>query len=226
MNRVRWLHAQWPLPIRAVGKKLVETPFTDERMDGFAIERIRDDFVEGRYIEKYNYQEVISTPFGTEEVFDRVGYRTTEFTLFDSSPHIELRNYQRSIKEFISRLLEACSFNLVVTPITVNLIEWVSALQLAVDQEITVDSLQVSGVEIDQGVTGKILLKGLRDVREATDVLLAGRKHVLEKVQVKFAGLHKTVVIQLSNNGTAKLPAMLPKDLLHHLRVSFPTGVR
>ena len=200
-------------------------PFTDERMDGFAIERIRDEFIEGRYIEKYNYQEVISTPFGSEEVLDRIGYRTTEFTFFDSPPHIELRNYQRSLKELISRLLEACSFNLVVTPPTVNLIEWVSALQVAVDQEITVDSLQVSGVEIDEGVTGKILLKGVRDVREATDVLLAGRKHALEKVQVKFTDFNKTVAIQLSNKGTAKLPAVLPNDLLRHLRVSFPRGV-
>lgn len=137
-------------------------------------------------------------------------------------PHIELRNYQRSLKELISRLLEACNFNLVVTPPTVNLIEWVSALQDAVDKEIMVDSLQVSGVEIDYGVTGKILLKGVKDVREATNTLLAGRKHELEKVQIKFTELNKTIAIQLSNKGTAKLPAVLPDDLLRQLRVSFP----
>ena len=200
-------------------------PFTEESMDGFVIERIRDDFIEGRYIEKYNYQEVISTPFGSEEVLDRIGYRTTEFTLFNSPPHIELRNYQRSLKELISRLLEACSFNLVVAPPTVNLIEWVSALQDNLDQEVTVNSLQVSDVEIGEGVTGKILLKGVKDVREATDLLLSGRKHVLEKVQVKFADQHKTVAIQLSSSGTAKLPAVLPSDLLRQLRVSFPRRI-
>ncbi|MAG68021.1 hypothetical protein N7388_04775 [Stutzerimonas stutzeri] len=225
MNRVRWLDAQWPSSIRAVGKKLVDMPFTEESMDGFVIERIRDDFIEGRYIEKYNYQEVISTPFGSEEVLDRIGYRTTEFTLFNSPPHIELRNYQRSLKELISRLLEACSFNLVVAPPTVNLIEWVSALQDNLDQEVTVNSLQVSDVEIGEGVTGKILLKGVKDVREATDLLLSGRKHVLEKVQVKFADQHKTVAIQLSSSGTAKLPAVLPSDLLRQLRVSFPRRI-
>ena len=225
MNRVRWLNAQWPSSIRAEGKRLIEMPFTDERMDGFAIERIRDDYIEGRYIEKYNYQEVISTPFGSEEVLDRIGYRTTEFTLFDSPPHIELRNYQRSIKELISRLLEACNFNLAVTSPTVNLSEWVSALQVSVDEQITVDSLQVSGVEIDEGVTGKILLKGIKDVREATNVLLADRKHVLEKVQVKFVECNKIVAIQLSNKGTAKLPAALSNNLLHHLRASFPRSI-
>lgn len=225
MNRVRWLDAQWPSSIRVIGKKLIDMPFTEESMDGFTIERIRDDFIEGRYIEKYNYQEVISTPFGGEEVRDRIGYRTTDFTLFNSPPHIELRNYQRNLKELISRLLEACSFKLVVTPPTVNLIEWVSALQDILDQEITVDSLQVSGVEIDDGVTGKILLKGVKDVREATDLLLAGRKHVLEKVQVKFSHQHKMVAIQLSNNGTAKLPAVLLSDLLRQLRASFPRRI-
>ncbi|MAB99252.1 MULTISPECIES: hypothetical protein [Pseudomonadaceae] len=225
MNRVRWLDAQWPSSIRAVGKKLIDMPFTEESMDGFVIERIRDDFIEGRYIEKYNYQEVISTPFGGEEVLNRVGYRTTEFTLFNSPPHIELRNYQRSLKELISRLLEACNFNLVVTPPTVNLIEWVSALQGNLDQEVTVNSLQVSDVEIGEGVTGKILLKGVKDVREATDLLLSGRKHVLEKVQVKFSDQHKTVTIQLSSSGTAKLPAVLPSDLLRQLRVSFPRRI-
>jgi hypothetical protein len=65
----------------------------------------------------------------------------------------------------------------------------------------------------------------VKDVREATDLLLSGRKHVLEKVQVKFSDLHKTVTIQLSSSGTAKLPAVLPSDLLRQLRVSFPRSI-
>lgn len=223
MNRVRWLDAQWPLSIRSLGKKLIEMPYTEERMDGFAIERIRDSYIEGSYIEKYNYQEVISTPFGNEEVIDRVGYRTTDFTLFNSSPHIELRNYQRSLKEFISRLLEACNFNLVVSPPSVNLTSWVSALEAAIDQDIVVDSLQVSGVDIDQGVTGKILLRGVKDVREASQILLDGRKHVLEKVQVKFTEFNRVVTVQLTNKGTVRLPRLLPNNILNHLRASFPS---
>lgn len=222
MNRVRWLGAQWPFPIRTIGKRLVEMPFTNEKMDGFSIERIREDFIEGRYIEKYNYQEVISTPFGDEEVIERFGYRTTEFSLFDSSPHIELRNSQRSIKELISRLLEACNFDLVVVPLTVSLADWVSNLQVELDRKITVDSLQVSGVEIGEGVVGKVLLKGIKDVREAAETLLAGRKHELEKVQIKFPDSEKTVAIQLSNKGTATIPSMLSADVLRHLRSSLP----
>ncbi len=224
MNRVRWLDAQWPLSMRVIGKKLIDMPFTEESMDGFVIERIRDDFIEGRFIEKYSYQEVISTPFGREEVLDRIGYRTTEFTLFDSSPHIELRNYQRNLKEFINRLLQVCSFNLVVTSPAVNLLEWITSLQDVLDRQLTVDSLQVSGVEMDKNIVGKVLLKGGVDVRQSMRDLLAGRKYILEKVQVKFVGLDRVVAIQLSNNGTAKLPSGPSSDLLRQLREAFPSA--
>lgn len=222
MNRVRWLSAEWPLSIRTVGKRLLEMPFSEEKMHGFLIERIRDDHVEGRYVEKYSYEEVISNPFGCEDVVDRVGYRTTEFTLYSTSPQIELRNCQRSVKGFVSRLLEACSFNLVVKPPTVDLNEWISGLQAAMEQEVVIDSLQVSGVEIDEGVTGKILFKGVRDVRRASDTLLSGRKHVLDTVQFKIFEYNKVFVIQLNNKGTAKLPVLLPDELLRQLRETFP----
>ena len=53
MNRVRWLNAQWPSSMRTIGNKLKAMPFSEDSMDGFAIERVRDDFIEGRYIEKY-----------------------------------------------------------------------------------------------------------------------------------------------------------------------------
>lgn len=166
MNRVRWLHAQWPSAMRTIGSKLKAMPFTEESMDGFAIERVRDDFIEGRFIEKYVYEEVLADPFGKEEVIERTGYRSTDFTLFSQFPYIELRNGQRSIKEFVNRLLQACNFNLVVSPITVNLLDWVASFQKTAGQKIVVDSVQVSGVALEEGITGKILLKGDRDVRD------------------------------------------------------------
>lgn len=222
MNRVRWLIAKWPSSMRAIGNKLQEMPFSEESMDGFAIERIRDDFIEGRYIEKYVYQEVIVDPFGKEEVIERTGYRSTNFTLFAQPPYIELRNGQRSIKEFINRLLQACNFNLVVSPVTANLLDWIASFQKSLGQKIVVDSLQVSGVELEEGVIGKMLLKGDKDVREAVDNILAGRRYTLEKVQVKLTASGKSISIHLANNGTAKIPSDHTSDLLPLLRKSFP----
>ncbi|MCZ2895698.1 hypothetical protein MTR01_16880 [Burkholderia thailandensis] len=224
MNRVRWLNAQWPSTMRTIGNKLKAMPFTEESMDGFVIERIRDDFIEGRFIEKYAYQEIIADPFGTEEVIERTGYRSTEFTLFSQFPYIELRNGQRSIKEFVNRLLQACNFSLVVSPVTVNLMDWVVSFQKTSGQRILVDSVQVSGVALEEGITGKILLKGDRDVREAIDNIVGGKRYTLEKVQVKLDGVGKNLAIHLANNGTAKIPPDHTSELLPLLRQSFPKG--
>jgi hypothetical protein len=224
MNRVRWLNAQWPFSMRTIGNKLKGMPFSEESMDGFSVERIRDDFIEGRFIEKYAYQEVIADPFGKEEVIERTGYRSTDFTLFAQFPYIEIRNGQRSIKEFVNRLLQVCDFNLVVSPVTINLLDWVASFQKIVGQKVVVDSLQVSGVELEEGITGKILLKGDKDVREAINNIVGGKKYTLEKVQVKLTSSGKSMSIQLANNGTAKTPVEHTSDLLPQLRWSFPNG--
>lgn len=224
MNRIRWLNAQWPSSMRTIGEKLKAIPFTEETMDGFSIERIRDDFIEGRFIEKFIYREVIADPFGNEEEIERTGYRTTVFTLFSQFPYIEIRNGQRSIKEFVNRLLQACDFNLVVTPVTVNLLDWVVFFQKLLGQKVVVDSLQVSGVELDGGITGKILLKGKSDVRDAIGNIVGGKRYTLEKVQVKLTDSGKSISIHLANNGTAKIPPDQTSDLLRLLRQSLPSG--
>lgn len=224
MNRVRWLNAQWPSSMRTIGNKLKAMPFSEDSMDGFSIERVRDDYIEGRYIEKYLYQEVNADPFGKEEIIERTGYRFTDFTLFATFPCIELRNGQRSIKEFVNKLLQACNFALVVSPITVNLLDWVASFQGLTGQKIVVDSVQVSGVTLEEGITGKILLKGDRDVRAAIDNIVGGNKYTLEKVQVKMSSGGKSFSVHLANNGTAKIPPDLTSELLPLLRQSFPKG--
>lgn len=222
MNRVRWLNAQWPASMRTIGNRMKARPFTEDSVDGFAVERIREDFIEGRFIEKYAYQEINSDPFGREEVLERIGYRSTEFTLYSQFPHVELKNGQRSIRDFVNRLLETCNFDLVVSPVTVNLLDWVSTFQNSLGQKITVDSLQISGVELGAGITGKILLKGDKDVREAVDHIVGGKKYVLEKIQMKMELGSQRVTVHLANNGSAKVPPDHTSDLLPLLRRAIP----
>ncbi len=56
-----------------------------------------------------------------------------------------------------------------------------ASFQKITGQKIVVDSLQVSGVALGEGITGKILLKGDRDVREAIDNIVGGKKYNLER---------------------------------------------
>ena len=106
----------------------------------------------------------------------------------------------------------------------VNLLDWVTSFQKSLGQKIVVDSLQVSGVELEEGISGKILLKGSRDVREAIDNIVGSKRYTLEKVQVKLTVSGKSMFIHLANNGTAKIPPDNTSHLLPLLRKSFPGG--
>lgn len=226
MNRVRWLGAQWPISMRALAAKMKTQLFTPESFDGFIIERVRDNSIEGHYIEKLSYQETITDPFGKAEIFDRVSYRRISFTLFSEFPNIELRDAHRATRGLLNKLLELCNFSVAIEPVNINLLNWIEIFQQNISQRIMVDSLQVSGLEFEAGVSAKILLKGDKDVREALYHLSAKRKFVLEKVQIKILGGQHIITIHMSNYGTAKIPAEHLNDFLHVLRASLSTQRR
>lgn len=224
MSRVRWLSATWPVSMRTLGTRMKSYPFTADSFDGFVIERIRDNFIEARFIEKIAYSEVTVDPFGNEETFRRVAYRSVNFTLFSEFPHIEIRDSQRSTKEFVNRLLELCNFSLTVTPISVNLFDWVKELQKCFEHAVTVDSIQLSDIEVEDGISAKVLLKGSRDVRDAAVLLAPKKKCHLDKLQLRAKIGEKYVPVHLSNTGAATIPSDCFEELLPLLRTGLSTS--
>ena len=220
MKRVRWLSAQWPISMRSLAEKMKKQIFTPGSFDGFVIERVRDDSLEACYIEKLSYQETITDPFGKEDVFDRVTYRKIEFTLFSDFPQIELRDAHRNTREFLSKILDLCDFSVAIEPTTINLLDWVDVFQNKISHKVVIDSLQISGLELEPGVSAKMLLKGNKDVREALQHLSDNKKFVLEKVQVKMMAKDKTISIHMSDSGIAKIPDEHFNDLLQVIRES------
>jgi len=220
MNRVRWLSANWPVSMRVLGSRMKDYQFTPDSFDGFVIERIRDNTIEARFIEKIIYSEITIDPFGREETFERVTYRSVNFSLFSEFPHIELRNCQRSTKEFVSKLLELCNFSLSVSSISVNLFDWVEELQQYIEQSLYIDSLQLSGLVLEDGVSAKVLLKGNKDVREAVNRLATNKNFNLDKLQVKVRIAQKIVPIHLNSSGAAMVPSDFFEEFLPLIRSS------
>ena len=226
MNRVRWLSATWPVSMRTLGTRMKGCPFTPDSFDGFVVERIRDHSIEARFIEKITYSEVTIDPFGNEETFQRTAYRSVNFTLSSEFPHIEIKDSPKSTKDFVNKLLELCNFSLAVTPISVNLFDWVNEFQKSIARTVIVDSIQLSDLELAEGVSAKVLLKGGRDVRDAVFHLAQKKKYHLDKLQVKVKIDEKYASIHLSNAGAATIPSDLFEELLPLLRASLPTPAR
>jgi len=212
--------------MRRIGERLKGLRFSEERADGFILDRVREDLIEGKFFQKFLVEENSGNPFEAREVFETVRYRTVEFSLSPEFPGIELRNGSRGVRDFANRLLEACDFDLSIQPISVDLLDWISVLQAVSKSKLIVDSLQISGITFEQGISGKILLRGDRDVRGYVDQLLGSKPHLIEKAQIRLKLAFRTVCLQISSNASAKVPDDATSAMLPILRESLKEAAR
>lgn len=221
MIRAKWLTAEAKISLRALAARMRTHAFTDKSQDGFLLDRTREDRVEGRYVEKLTYQEMVSDPFGQELIFDRMTYRQVQFIMYREFPQLELRDAPRGTFAFISKLLQLCDFNLTSAPFTVDVMRWAEAIGRSVHAAVIVDTMQLSEINVAPKVTGSMVLKSDRDVRDSVKSVIGSRPYTVEKVRLNWNEPSRMVTIQLSNTGAAKVDSA-DTDLLATLRATLP----
>ncbi len=227
MTRYRWLKAEWPMASRTLAKRMRQQEFTEGRASGFILDRVRDDLLEARFIERYEYTETVSDPYGKELTFDRLEFRQSVFRVNQGWPGLELLDAPRSTQNLVSSLLETCNFDLSISPIDVNVLAWADEFQRMLDTSAVIVSLQVADLMVADGVKAKVLLKGELDVRAACKELVQGRKHLLEKLQLRMVVGGARITVVLTNAAGAKVDGSdVPVELVDCLRASLPTTVR
>lgn len=216
-KRYRWLTVQWPIALSTLGERLKARPFGGDVTHGFVVDRIRNDILEARYVERIEYTERITDPFGNELLFDRIEFRQSFFCASTRGPGLEVRDPPRSLQPLMNRLSEATDFEVAINPCKVDVLVWAENFQARIGRPLVVDSLQMNSLQVEDGIMAKILIKGSRDVRTACTALAANRNFQLEKIQLRLEGAAGTVV--LSSGGAATLKADDPEGtLLEHLR--------
>lgn len=227
MKRFRWFRAEWPSSIRALAKRIGMRTFNEESGHGFFVDRVRDDFLEARYVEKIEYTDVVVDPFGKELKFDRVEFRHTLFRASSSAPGLELIDPPRSVQALMNRLSEAVDFEVAITPVVVDVLRWATLFQESGGVSADIDSLQIGALEIEKGIVAKVLIKGDRDVRAACDALTHDRKFAIEKVQLRLANPYQRTIVVLSGTGAAAFGSDgSAEELLAPLRVTLTDSIQ
>lgn len=221
MKRYRWLKARWSVSMRVLAKRLRAKAFDGEQVEGFVLDRVRDDFLDARFVEKIEYDDTVTDPFGAEASFHRIEYRSCEFKAALTGPGLELVDAPRGVQTMISRLAEANEFALAISPLSVNVLAWASDVQQRLNKVGIVDSLQLGGMELASNVQAKAIIKGSVDVLGAAQELVQGKKHVIEKVQIRFMRPERFTLL-LTNNGVARFDQEPSEDLLSIVRASLP----
>jgi hypothetical protein len=222
VKRIRWFAAKWPISFRSLAAKMKANAFREDSVDGFIVDRVRDNLIYGRYIEKICYQETLIDPFGAQSVFDRTEYRQLEFTLFSEFPHIEFQDPPRSTQGFVSKMTELNNFSLAIAPLAVDLLKWISNFQSITDYDVLVDSLQISGLEMEPGVTARISIGGDKDVRQTLQRFTKGKRFDLERIHLKVPHQDRPASIQLVNTGAMKIDDEWLEDFIQPMRKALP----
>lgn len=222
MRRIRWMQAEWPHTIATLTKKLRDLPFKATGVDGFFIDRARDNLAQGRYVEKIVTQETVIDPFGNEQVFDRIGYRQFAFNLRSAFPEIELIDAPRSTQPFISRLLEFTNFNLTVSSLEIDVELWSETIQKKLGDSFRINALQISNLMIHPGISARVILEGEHDVRAAMRSVIRGRKYTLDRAQFSAASAIGQTQVELFASGAARTNEEVFDEIVPVLRSSLP----
>jgi len=226
MKRYRWFQVEWPTSIRTLAKRIKMRTFEGESGHGFFIDRVRDDYLEARYVERVEYTDVVIDPFGKELTFDRVEFRQTLFRASSAAPGLELIDPPRNVQALMNRLSEAVDFEVAITPAIVDVLSWSAVLQNVGGVSSVVDSLQIGALEIEAGIVAKVVIKGDRDVRAACAGLTQDRKFAMEKIQLRLSSPYRGTVV-LSSAGAATLSAEdTIENLLMPLRLALTNAMR
>ncbi|WP_040891563.1 hypothetical protein [Verminephrobacter aporrectodeae] len=221
MKRFRWFHVEWPTSIRTLAKRIHLYTFEGESGHGFFIDRVRDDYLEARYVERIEYTDVVVDPFGKELTFERVEFRQTLFRASSTAPGLELIDPPRNVQALMNRLSETMDFEIAITPAVVDVLLWSEVLQNVGGISSVVDSLQIGALEIEPGIVAKVVVKGDRDVRASCTALTQARKFATEKIQLRLASPHRGTVV-LSLGGSAALSS---EDSIEHLMQPLRTAL-
>lgn len=223
MKRLRWFGADWPASFRVLGARMNAKSFTESSFDGFLVDRVRDQSIDARFAEKQSVHESYVDPFGKEYAFDRVLYQQITFKLFREFPNIEIYDAPRSTQGFMNRLLEVCNFSTSVTSVEIDVLKWAGAFQKELQRPVVVDSVHIADVEFEPAISGRITLRGERDVRSALQTITQGRSYQLQKIQMKVDIGSSVTGIQLSSAGSVHVTEDLFEEVYSPLRRSLQT---
>ena len=224
MKRLRWLQASWPFSVRTLASKLREYKFGLDSEDGFLVERVRENFIEGKFIEKIAFDEIVRDPFGNEIKYDRLAYREVDFIFSAAYPQVEISNFPRGLQAFISRTSEATNFSTAFSSLKIDPFIWAEAIQKRFPRHFRIDLAQLSDLFVEENITAKVLLSGSSDVRTALEKFTNKRRHTVDKIQVKLEHEGSLLSLLLAADGTLRTLESTPTEVLDVARHALPTS--
>ncbi|WP_392709574.1 hypothetical protein [Rhizobium ruizarguesonis] len=218
MMRVRWYGLHTKLEASEIAGQLKSLPYTDDSRDGFLVDHLRADFVQGSLVQRLQTFHETIDPFGHAEKYEVVEYVRSRFRLSPKTSSLELTDPGRVGNRLVSRLSEALGFAFSIEEISVDPLAWASNFRETVGIYGSIERVQIGSVAVGNGAVGQVLVKGSGDVAEAAIQFVAPAEYKLEKVQLKFRSARGSISFQ--RNAAVVLSSSVEDEWMEALRHS------
>ncbi len=223
MNRVKWFQAQLPISLRLMADKIASAPLELDGDMGFKVMKVRQDSVQANYYERFAWTESGTDPFGREFSYHRESYKIIRFSLSKKYPELEIIDAPRGLSSLFSRFAEMTNFGLAIQPIRVNVLEWAAALNIRYNGTFRVASMSVTGLEVEDAVTGTLTVSSRNeDVKAAVARLLSRRQYSVQKLQVALKAQESNALLTLTSDGGVRSSLELDAEILRAVRLACP----
>ncbi|MFG1205544.1 hypothetical protein [Xanthobacter flavus] len=217
MSRHRWYEVRWPTRIRDIAAKLERWPFREEASDGFLVDRVREGYIEGRFIERMEVSNQTVNPFGEKLSFNRVEFRQSRFRLSKSSPGLEISGPAPGSIRLINKVAELNEYRVSISDLRVDIFDWLERFKERAGCSGFIDIIQVGQLRLGGTVSARAIVRGKEDVRSAAERLTGSLDSVVEKIQFRPTGSMSGSVV-LSRLGSITVRSKDDDEVVGHLR--------
>lgn len=208
----RYRFYQWsasPKQFQLLRKRLESESFSEETGRGVSLTRATSSLVEGRYIQRFAYEEQEFSPSGGSSTVERMGFALTSFSLRPTSCGIAIVDPPRSISDFVMFISMLLNDDVSVQVPRLNLISFKRLVEAEVGR-CHVRAVKIAGAQLAENVIADIAVTDQLDALARALRLYPQHRACIGKIDMVLPDLPSTRS-RLTVSRTGSLNTTLPQ---------------
>lgn len=217
MKKVKWIVLNNRFTLAETIDKLNNDPYSESKGKGFVFEKIRDDFCQGRFVEKIITEDKLGTLHGDITTIERIDYRNTTFSIDRTFlPIIAITNPPRTLKPFAQAIVKNMGLGVSLEEIEISPFAWFEVLSKFLS--LTVTQLDISQVKVADFALAKMQINSSHDLKNYFLNELRDKQSRLERLTISIHNPEHHGKLKLFRNGMAHIESKGEADLIQLLQ--------
>lgn len=217
MKKIRWLHAEWPVPISNISKKILSNQYTEDRGEGFLLSSAGRKLIIGSYIEKSKKRSIVIDPFGNEIESVVISYYVSKFSILNSIDLLQLNDPPRSPRKFLSKLHNIFGLGLVLSDLNIDPLIWLENIEKML-APVIVTNISASGIRIPTNGLAKICVSGKKDIRNEFYKLIGKKSYCIDSLKFLLTVRECNISVELLKTGTIRFSGHIYDGFIEEMR--------